>query len=510
MGLVIACSSVLADNETLSYIDENNQQVDPSTLGRFYPCASITVQLNYKLPSGKDGICKIDWYNESYQIIATTTTNRVTFTLAQTQLVACTVYYWSGVVCANNSQVNVTGVYFYTKVMNLLTPTASLTTVPSGCQNGINFSSAFGPESNEHFVPGAGSYTVNWNLPTGWTNAPQAMSTTATPDATNGGNASVTVTLNACAHSATSAPLAITRSLPPPMLANSNPVTVCNGANSARFNLSPESCGAGTYTFSVSGHSGATFALNGLQTLTTSNPYADINFSGVPNQSEFTLSVTSHYPGGTSSATNKTFYYGLPVWITSVQGFDNDVCTNSAQYPYVGLYPGEGSINYQWSVTYAPTPWSYSINNNGSSNCTMYFWAPGDYNIQVEVTTACGPVYTYGFVTVSDCFNARMSLTSPSGSDSINMTLVDQRLVYPNPAKDMITVNLANMRARSKNAGGHVEVHLLSLNGTLIKKMPAISGKPMQINTSHLSSGIYIVKIIDGQQVTSKKVVVRH
>jgi hypothetical protein len=82
-----------------------------------------------------------------------------------------------------------------------------------------------------------------------------------------------------------------------PTFSASNPKTVC--ASSATLYINP-TCGATDYTYTISGNAGIVFTANGLQTLTTTNNYANVSFSGSPSTN--TIKAKANYVGNHSSA----------------------------------------------------------------------------------------------------------------------------------------------------------------------------------------------------------------
>ena len=60
--------------------------------------------------------------------------------------------------------------------------------------------------------------------------------------------------------------------------------------------------------------------------------------------------------------------------------------------------------------------------------------------------------------------------------------------VYPNPAKDILTVDLSH--------DNNIELYLYNITGEMVLKM-RVNSNPVQINVSGLKSGIYLLSIID-------------
>lgn len=75
-----------------------------------------------------------------------------------------------------------------------------------------------------------------------------------------------------------------------------------------------------------------------------------------------------------------------------------------------------------------------------------------------------------------------------------------QLSVYPNPAKDKITVE-----GELKSAG--CEIKIIDLSGS-VKKELRISHLPATISISDLEAGIYILKVATGEKIAHQRITV--
>lgn len=75
-------------------------------------------------------------------------------------------------------------------------------------------------------------------------------------------------------------------------------------------------------------------------------------------------------------------------------------------------------------------------------------------------------------------------------------------LVYPNPAKDFLLVQLAT--TNSENA----IVTLYNTIGQVVFTHSGLSGQPLRINTSSLSNGVYLLKVNEGKDTHVRKVLI--
>jgi hypothetical protein len=74
--------------------------------------------------------------------------------------------------------------------------------------------------------------------------------------------------------------------------------------------------------------------------------------------------------------------------------------------------------------------------------------------------------------------------------------------IYPNPAKDKVTISLSNLE------GGRVDI--CSLTGISLIEMVIEKGRhTASINVSGLSSGIYLVRIQTGNTMINRKLIIK-
>jgi peroxidase len=72
--------------------------------------------------------------------------------------------------------------------------------------------------------------------------------------------------------------------------------------------------------------------------------------------------------------------------------------------------------------------------------------------------------------------------------------------LYPNPVTDVLNIQVPE-------AAGLYSIKIFSTDGILVKVLTAGSGKTIQVNTSHFTSGMYVVNIITGKELKSFKFV---
>jgi hypothetical protein len=78
------------------------------------------------------------------------------------------------------------------------------------------------------------------------------------------------------------------------------------------------------------------------------------------------------------------------------------------------------------------------------------------------------------------------------------LSLVDELLIYPNPAKDQFTVEFYNPNHR------YYDLTLYSIFGKKVFKKQNISGEKVEIETGALLPGVYFVRLIGENSMTGK------
>ena len=107
----------------------------------------------------------------------------------------------------------------------------------------------------------------------------------------------------------------------------------------------------------------------------------------------------------------------------------------------------------------------------------------------------CYNLRIVGAATDPDLSNNQACLTVNRGVNGIENIVAGEINVYPNPATDVIYVD---------NAEG-AQVSVFDMNGRMVNSVESASAN-QAIDASSLAKGMYIVRIVDGQNVTTKKV----
>ena len=77
-------------------------------------------------------------------------------------------------------------------------------------------------------------------------------------------------------------------------------------------------------------------------------------------------------------------------------------------------------------------------------------------------------------------------------------------VIYPNPASEMLTVDLSDVRI---NTG--LDITLVNATGNSFVNKKDYRDRTMQIDVSELSEGVYFLRFTNGSSVVVKKVMVR-
>ncbi|MGB1039186.1 MAG: T9SS type A sorting domain-containing protein, partial [Bacteroidia bacterium] len=75
--------------------------------------------------------------------------------------------------------------------------------------------------------------------------------------------------------------------------------------------------------------------------------------------------------------------------------------------------------------------------------------------------------------------------------------------VYPNPANDVIKVQVTKTR-------DIVKVELMDAAGKIVETREARGDEPIEMRTSDISQGVYFIRVHTGSQVETKRVVITH
>jgi hypothetical protein len=94
-------------------------------------------------------------------------------------------------------------------------------------------------------------------------------------------------------------------------------------------------------------------------------------------------------------------------------------------------------------------------------------------------------------------------ITIGDAVSGVDKAIVDNSLisVYPNPAKDQISVNLSAI------TGQDITVKVVNVYGEVVKE-EAASGSIHNLSVANLEKGVYMIQVASGNKVSNKKIVV--
>jgi hypothetical protein len=393
---------------------------------------------------------------------------------------------------------------------NALVATISGTNVTT-CNNGT---ATVTPSS------GTSPYTYLWNT----------SATTQTISNLVAGTYTVTVT-DAC-----NATIVKSKTLTQPVLAATVSGTniTCRGSNTGTATVTPSS-GTSPYTYlwntsattqSISGLIAGTYSVTVtdacnttiVKSKTLTQPAAltasITTTASSPCQSTGTAVVTATY--GTSpytylwntGDTSKTIINLAPAQYKVTV---TDACSATKS---VSKSVGTNSINIATVITCTPSgtcQGSIAATVTGGNTPYSYLW--NDPSLQTTQTAVNLCIGTYK-ITVTDalgCTKTKTNMSVANCAKSLSTENEDfseeQIVVYPNPAKDFININFP-----VESLDENVSVEIYDITGSLIYNKANIALVPdeLKINLHSFSNGVYMVKIIYGDTIYYKKLILNH
>ncbi|HEY1199787.1 MAG TPA: T9SS type A sorting domain-containing protein [Niastella sp.] len=497
---VLFLASAYASNEHLVAVSTSGTTQGPIVM--LNPCTNIPFQVTYSIPSGFNAVSRFDWYINNVFYTSTTSTTggygATTIPLnAPTARVVCKVVYANGSTlsapAASNEVILEAKLNPYTlsgpSVVDLGNQTVTYT---------LNKHTG-----NDYYVLNSGSFTINWEFPSGWslisTNGGTATFLT---DNYSGGVVKAVITITGCGYqeACTLINPTVSRNYPPVSFTDPYGGNVCYSNPTGTFAINPQPA-AVSYTYTIhpsygSDISGATFAGSGTQTLTTTDASATINFNTSSNL-VIDLGVKANYGNGVSGPeTKKTIGFLVPLeWPSQ---------NISVEYHLGGSgYPCSGWIQVE-------APWV--------SGATYYYYLDGFMVDQGQGMNITGFGYNgesvLSVVAWNSCSSAGTIYKDLSCSGGMAMVKASDASisVYPNPAINDVTLTVkesgnSSTAKADKGLKEIKEVKLLDKFGAVkkITKYPA-GTKNVRLSLGTLPSDIYVLEISDGVNKVIKRV----
>jgi PKD repeat protein len=139
-------------------------------------------------------------------------------------------------------------------------------------------------------------------------------------------------------------------------------------------------------------------------------------------------------------------------------------------------------------LTYA---WDFGDGNTSSSPNPLHQYAAGGaYTVTLTVTNACGSNTAFQIV------NATVGISDDLFANSLS--------VFPNPSQGRFTVAGEGIDAES------LTISILDVKGSLVYTHAVgrvVNGFAQEVDIRHLSSGIYLLKVSDGDRTVNKKII---
>lgn len=321
-----------------------------------------------------------------------------------------------------------------------------------------------------------GNNTYTWTMPTGLTILSGQNTTSISVKvgaAAVGGDVCVKAK-NSCG---TSANLCLTVSIIPNPLAIGTITGNANGVCNSTKNYSVVNQAGITFNWAVP--SGATL-LSGQGTNAVSVSYSNSFASG-------NIVVTGTNTCGNSTTTSKTIT-GKPAIPASITG-PTSACFNGQNINY-SCSNSTGATSYTWTI-----PAGASLVSGQGTNAIVLNFASTVGNVltlKVKANNACG-------TSTNKTLNITMLSCPRLGNDEQS-----EILLYPNPAKDELTVSWIT--------DADLQVTCIDILGQQLLSKNYISSEVaagIKINTSNFSNGVYFIRVVQGDIVRTRRFVVK-
>ena len=247
------------------------------------------------------------------------------------------------------------------------------------------------------------------------------------------------------------------------------------------------------------------------------NAYPDSNNIGtvyfVNNSSgNFTNAYWSFGDGTTSSQFNPVHTYSQQgSYFVCLTVYNNSGCQSSycdtvvigtqpgpctpVFYAYPDSTIGNGVVNFGLLNNCGSTGWTYTWNfGDGTTGTGLYpvhvFQTSGTFWVCVDAVDANGNVLTW-------CDSVNSNRVGSVGFNEISKNAI---IAFPNPANDQVTI---------KNIGANQSVEIYSVDGKLIYTAITTTVDVI-VNTATWNTGLYIVRINEGNNSKVGKISVQH
>ncbi len=153
-----------------------------------------------------------------------------------------------------------------------------------------------------------------------------------------------------------------------------------------------------------------------------------------------------------------------------------------------------GPTSYLWSVSPSAGTSFYSGSTAASVNPKIKFTIPGYYTISLTATNSAG--------SDTETKNNYIYVYSTAGID--DKDLLKNILIYPNPAKDIVTIETGIIPSTKINLKIYNTLGDEILDGI---NSSTTENNMITMNLSSLKKGIYYIKLITDEQTATKKII---
>ncbi|NSW45773.1 MAG: T9SS type A sorting domain-containing protein [Bacteroidales bacterium] len=153
------------------------------------------------------------------------------------------------------------------------------------------------------------------------------------------------------------------------------------------------------------------------------------------------------------------------------------------------------------NVTGGDAPYTYKW-SNGQTTQTAINLCTGYYKVTVTDVNGCTKRKTG--IYVSNCAKS-FTIEDDTYEDNENEEITEKIRIYPNPVSDILNIQLP-----LESLDEYSLIEMYDILGNLITKhQPELTLSEIKINVSHLSEGIYFIKIYQGSQIYQYKMIIR-
>jgi hypothetical protein len=144
-----------------------------------------------------------------------------------------------------------------------------------------------------------------------------------------------------------------------------------------------------------------------------------------------------------------------------------------------------------------------NIDSGNPTGNYSYLWSTGETTQNI---TATAPIPYEVTVTnnVTGCWKTeRVHVSFPTSTESIN-TEIDKINIFPNPAKDMVTIDLTTLKNQK------IDISIIDITGKVILNQHFENIEMIQLDVTEILSGVYFLKFQNeaAQNIGFKKIVI--